>query len=744
MVTCPDCGKRYSSTKEGCPNCAKEGSDKIADAESIIDEKREVGDTTVLENENADSTDVAKWLMGDDSQFPAASDTESSPKEQRGVQQAEEGSGIIEAWLKGKVDDISSWLSEDRTASVATEEEEIAPRRIEDRAELEKAQERLKKLVADFRTGKAGPEQIAKEAFTILSDLNSLRVENSRLKDELDSVRKSSTALAKYYKSVQDEGDSESDKLTDQLAKEMAAREQLEIENMEMRASVEAYKEQFEKGLRQMPTDQKDIARIQIEFAERTRVLDERQAFVKCKEAELAKEGIDTKVEMRGRFASELQDRIAEFEQANNALKADLEKLTFKNRDLEVALSQKIEELQLITPTKGSGGSVSDELKQRFENMQRVERELTLRNQEIGIIKEKLTAKEDEIRALKDPMRFKEDELLRREEEMMHREQLMEEQIKRLDQAKAELGSQEELDLKKRLELLQADVTAKEEAIMVKEKFIYAKEEDLKLREQGVISQEIDRREEERALEYKVEKVKTGTGRLDDLIMGGLPFGSNVLVYGPPFMGKEVLVNAFVAEGLKKGIPVVWVTTEKTPKELREEMKFVQSGFEEYEKLGLVKFVDSYSRSMGDASNDPNVIYVDTPTDFQAIQAGVEKVTKEILEKHKYYRFVFRSISTMIAYLDPATAFRFLNPIVGRRKRDKAVSMLIIEKGMHGDQEIQMVGSLMDGMIEFKVENLNTFISVKGIGDVQSRAWIRYTSTKSAVNIGSFALDHIR
>jgi len=98
----------------------------------------------------------------------------------------------------------------------------------------------------------------------------------------------------------------------------------------------------------------------------------------------------------------------------------------------------------------------------------------------------------------------------------------------------------------------------------------------------------------------------------------------------------------------------------------------------------------------------------------------------------------------MIAYLDPATAFKLLNPIVGRRKRDKAVSMFIIEKGMHGEQEIQMVGSLMDGMIELKVENLNTFLSVKGIGEAQSRAWIRYTATKSSVNIGSFALDHIR
>jgi hypothetical protein len=70
--------------------------------------------------------------------------------------------------------------------------------------------------------------------------------------------------------------------------------------------------------------------------------------------------------------------------------------------------------------------------------------------------------------------------------------------------------------------------------------------------------------------------------------------------------------------------------------------------------------------------------------------------------------------------------------------------MYTIEKGVHGEQEIQMIGSLMDGMIEFKVENLNTFLAIRGIGDVQSRAYIRYSSSKSAVTIGSFSLDHIR
>jgi hypothetical protein len=98
----------------------------------------------------------------------------------------------------------------------------------------------------------------------------------------------------------------------------------------------------------------------------------------------------------------------------------------------------------------------------------------------------------------------------------------------------------------------------------------------------------------------------------------------------------------------------------------------------------------------------------------------------------------------MIAYLDPNTAFRFLSPIAGRRKRDRAVSMYTIEKGVHGEQEIQMIGSVMDGMIEFKVENLNTFLAIRGICDVQSRAYIRYSATKTGVTIGSFSLDHIR
>ncbi|MCJ7517156.1 MAG: hypothetical protein MUO18_04245, partial [Methanomassiliicoccales archaeon] len=203
-------------------------------------------------------------------------------------------------------------------------------------------------------------------------------------------------------------------------------------------------------------------------------------------------------------------------------------------------------------------------------------------------------------------------------------------------------------------------------------------------------------------------------------------------------------MNQFMAEGLKKGLPVLWVLTDKTPHDIREEMNYVLSGYEEYEKLGLVKYIDSYSRSMGATTDDPFTTYIDEPTDHDSIMENVERTVKEYKEKHENYRLAFRSISTLIAYSDPNTAFRFLSPFCGRRKRDKAVALFTVEKGVHGEQEIQMLGSIMDGMIDFKVDQLRTFFAVSGISDVQSRSYIRYTSSKHGLTIGSFALEHIR
>jgi KaiC/GvpD/RAD55 family RecA-like ATPase len=189
---------------------------------------------------------------------------------------------------------------------------------------------------------------------------------------------------------------------------------------------------------------------------------------------------------------------------------------------------------------------------------------------------------------------------------------------------------------------------------------------------------------------------------------------------------------------------VIWVITDKTPADIREEMQFILPGYAEYEKLGLVKYVDAYSRSMGSETQDAYAAYINDATDHESILKAVDEIAKEFKKKNEYYRLAFRSISTLIAYLDPTTTFKFLQPFAGRRKRDKSISFYVIEKGMHEEQEIQMLGSVMDGALEFKVEQLKSYLAVKGVCDVQSRAWIRYTYSKQGVSIGSFSLDHIK
>jgi len=338
----------------------------------------------------------------------------------------------------------------------------------------------------------------------------------------------------------------------------------------------------------------------------------------------------------------------------------------------------------------------------------------------------------------------KEDELIRREEDLMYREKVYTAERNKLEEMKRETGGLEEAELMKKLESLKAEVASKEDDLRTKERYILAKQEELRLREHGMIEDEITYREKERALELQERKVKTGIPRFDDLLLGGMPIGSNIMIHGPPFIGKEVMANIFVVEGLRKGIPTIFVLTDKTAKIVREEMKYVVSGYEEYEKIGLVRYVDTYSRAMGDDAQDKYTVYIDEPNDHEKLGTVVESIAQEFKEKHEYYRLIFRSVSTLIAYSDPNQAFRFLSPLCGRRKRDQAVSLFIVEKGMHSEPEIQMLGSIMDGMVDFKVDQLKTFFAIKGISDVQSRNYIRYTATKSALTIGSFALDHIR
>lgn len=723
------------------------------------------------EEEQEDSEALTDWLSGDSDEALGVWLGGSPPEEKKAAPMAapapaaeDDSMSALRKWLTGEEDALEEWLGEsaeappsemvesrellerqqlldDREDDIKRKEDEVAAMHIE----LTELKKTIEKELGAIDTGKFDPMKLIEETASISKDLQTELRKRKQLEEDISHLKKGTSAVVKYMKEqmMRTGGGGASKR---RLAEETAERQKLQIELEKNNKLVEELKAQLNGKLEEMPPDEKALK-------EKELVLVEKEADIRAKEeqleayeeairsGELVPSGDVSGQELESRLQAELREKEKEFLEKEDELRKKIITLEeeIQTHRIEDKLRKDSQELRKL-----SEDQIDEVLVKKEKELQTKEKSILLREEEIERLKEELRDKEDELSKVKEPLSYKEEELLRREEDLLYREKRLAAERRKVEEAKASSMNIEEHEMKERLESLKTEIARKEDEVRAKEKYLKAKMEELRLREQGLIEEEIDAREEERMLELNIEKVKTGTPRLDDLLLGGVPFGSNMLVYGPPFVGKEVVANAFIAEGLRKGVPCIWVITEKMPSDIRDEMGYVISGYEEYEKLGLVKYVDSYSRSMGEVDEDPYTEYLDDPTDYKAILEAVDKVAKEMMKNHKYYRLVFRSVSTLIAYLDPTSIFKFLQAFAGRRKRHRAVGLYMIEKGMHTDQEIQMIGSMMEGMIDFKVEQLKSFLSIKGIGDVQSRAWIKYTYSKHGVSIGSFSLDHIK
>ena len=567
---------------------------------------------------------------------------------------------------------------------------------------------------------------------------------NDKLKKYEDELRLLKMKLAEAFMENATEASSKDVEmdLGRKLQELIEAKDRLGLEVDRLQKLNDEIKQHFQQSLVNVSEDKSSLLMKEIELKEK-----ESKLLTRVRELELRQRDAssytskEVEANLEERFRTELRQKESEWRFKEQQL---LNRIQDMEKDmLRLSMDLKLKDDKLKISNLGKP-DIERAVSQKYEELMAKEKETAIMQSELDSMKIQIREKDDELKKIRDVVTYKEDELNRREEDMMYREKVLSGEKRKFDETRKELSGTDEVELKKRIEELRNEVQKKEEDLRAKERFLNTKAEEIRMRESGLIEDEIKAREKDRVLEATQAKVKTGNTRLDDLLLGGIPFGSNIMVHGPPFVGKEIMVNTFIAEGLKKGIPALWVITDKTPKDIREEMKFVLSGYDEYERKGLVRYIDAFSRSMGDESKDEYTVYIDEPTDHEKISEAVETITKSFRENHEYYRMAFRSISTLIAYSDPNTAFRFLSPLCGKRKRDKAVSMFTVEKGMHGEQEIQMLGSIMDGMIDFKVDQLKTFFSVQGISEVQSRAYIRYTASKHALQIGSFALDHIR
>jgi len=397
----------------------------------------------------------------------------------------------------------------------------------------------------------------------------------------------------------------------------------------------------------------------------------------------------------------------------------------------------------------GQPSAVTDaEAGRRLADAAQRERDLVARENELRTKFEEIRLAAEELERRRGPIEFKEKELAGYDQQLESRRRALDLEARRLEQLRREQGASQvsapsEAD---RIDRMRQELAKKEDELRGRESLLAERTRDLERLTNVAAASEAEQLHAGSVADASAARVRSGVRRLDDLLFGGFLSGSQLLLNGPAHSGKDVLARLFSVEGLRQGIPSVWVVTDKTYSQVRDDLAQLYPGTADAERQGLLRFVDLYSLSVGASGSAAGVRFL-LSTDrgvLDQLARAVDGYAEQLKEQFRTYRLIFESVSTVTAYLDTSATFRFLQPFVGRRKLDGAVGYYELESGMHSEADVETLEHMVDGSLNLKIEQMKTFLAVRGLGEAQARSWIGYTFTKRAFNLGSFSLEHIR
>ncbi|MEM5835098.1 MAG: ATPase domain-containing protein [Candidatus Aenigmatarchaeota archaeon] len=128
---------------------------------------------------------------------------------------------------------------------------------------------------------------------------------------------------------------------------------------------------------------------------------------------------------------------------------------------------------------------------------------------------------------------------------------------------------------------------------------------------------------ETKVIENGVERISTGIEGLDEIIEGGYPKNSVILVSGGPGTGKTLFCLQYLYSGAKNGEFGIYLTFEEEPKDLKDAAKRVGIDLEATNKIKIIKIEN----------------LVDVPQ--------IIKVLEEEIKKNDAKRLVIDSISSL-------------------------------------------------------------------------------------------------
>ncbi len=207
-----------------------------------------------------------------------------------------------------------------------------------------------------------------------------------------------------------------------------------------------------------------------------------------------------------------------------------------------------------------------------------------------------------------------------------------------------------------------------------------------------------------------------GVGLLDKEIQA-IPPGSNVLLTGPPMMGKAALARTILYESIRKGGGGIYVSTKDTPGQLRNWFNANGMDVESFQdRMGII---DCISRTLDFRMEEPspNVIQVASAVDLNGISISLNrfltKFFKEMLLKEAVV--AVESLSNVLMFTNLQTVYRFLYVFSGRIRASGCIGLYTLDEGMHSPETTATIKQVCQGVVDMKADAQGRYMNISGL-----------------------------
>lgn len=228
-------------------------------------------------------------------------------------------------------------------------------------------------------------------------------------------------------------------------------------------------------------------------------------------------------------------------------------------------------------------------------------------------------------------------------------------------------------------------------------------------------------------------RISTGVSKLDDMIGGGFPPNSSILIKGPPGTGKTTLCQQFIYSGLKNSAKGFYITSDASPEDVIDKMSAFSWNIESFIKTRKLMFLDIYSWRVGGSHEEVWKRVVEGGLNIDALNLTLTDVLSELSNNHSK-RGVFDSLSTLLLYVSTDMVIKFIPILIAKAKKGGVTELLVLEEGVHDEKTVNTLNFLTDGLIETKMEDGAKYMRIPRMRGTKCKGkWVEYEITDNGL-----------